>query len=188
MPKLANKSATKCARRNFSSYWTNQRVFNTQSSRHLQKDQLQAVRKENHTAIYHRNQLISMASSSTSSFMAFVIGVLLIAAPHVDATITCEQVTIWLTPCISYGVIGGTVLPACCDGLKALTAAAKTTEDRRTKCNCIKNGAAMIPGLDYDRVNKLPGICGTSCNFTLTHDLDCSKYVLLLMILWFLNI
>ncbi|KAJ4713493.1 Non-specific lipid-transfer protein [Melia azedarach] len=40
---------------------------------------------------------------------------------------------------------------------------------------CIKNGAAMIPGLDYDRVNKLPGICGTSCNFTLTHDLDCSK-------------
>ncbi|GAY66741.1 hypothetical protein CUMW_251240, partial [Citrus unshiu] len=56
-------------------------------------------------------------------------------APLNAATaITCEQ----LTPCISYGVLGGAVQPACCEGIRALNAASKTTEDRRTQCNCVK--------------------------------------------------
>ncbi|XP_052300986.1 non-specific lipid-transfer protein 1-like isoform X5 [Citrus sinensis] len=84
---------------------------------------------------------------------------LLLAPLNAATTITCEQVTIWLTPCISYGVLGGAVQPACCEGIRALNAASKTTEDRRTQCNCVKEGAARIPGLDYDRVNMLPDIC-----------------------------
>ncbi|KAH9668415.1 non-specific lipid-transfer protein 1 [Citrus sinensis] len=97
---------------------------------------------------------------------------------NVATAITCEQVTIWLTPCISYGVLGGAVQPACCEGIRALNAASKTTEDRRTQCNCVKEGAARIPGLDYDRVNMLPDICRSKCPYKLTHDLDCSKYAL----------
>ncbi|GAY65484.1 hypothetical protein CUMW_241440 [Citrus unshiu] len=88
--------------------------------------------------------------------LATVLLLLLAAtmAPLNAATaITCEQVTIWLTPCISYSVL----------------------EDRRTQCNCVKEGAARIPGLDYDRVNMLPDICGSKCPYKLTHDLDCSK-------------
>ncbi|KAH9668416.1 non-specific lipid-transfer protein [Citrus sinensis] len=81
---------------------------------------------------------------------------------NVATAITCEQVTIWLTPCISYGVLGGAVQPACY---------------RRIQCNCVKEGAARIPGLDYDRVNMLPDICRSKCPYKLTHDLDCSKYV-----------
>ncbi|KAL9459736.1 hypothetical protein AB3S75_003020 [Citrus x aurantiifolia] len=97
---------------------------------------------------------------------------------NATTTITCEQVTIWLTPCIYYGVLGGAVQPTCCDGIRSLNAASKTTEDRRTQCNCVKEGAVRIPGLDYDRVNTLLDICGSKCPYKLTHDLDCSKYAL----------
>ncbi|KAJ0008082.1 hypothetical protein Pint_30605 [Pistacia integerrima] len=81
----------------------------------------------------------------------------------------------WLTPCIGYGVMGGVFPASCCQGIRALNAASNTTEDRRAQCNCDKEGAAKIPGLDYDRVNTLPGICGSNCPYKLTHDLDCSN-------------
>ncbi|KAK6234523.1 hypothetical protein QUC31_018319 [Theobroma cacao] len=100
---------------------------------------------------------------------------MLVAAPYVNATISCEQVTNWLTPCITYGLFGGTVPPGCCEGIKTLNAASNTTEDRRAQCNCVKEGAAKIPGLNYDRVNELPGKCGTTCPYKLSYDLDCSK-------------
>ncbi|KAJ4713494.1 Non-specific lipid-transfer protein [Melia azedarach] len=120
--------------------------------------------------------MASSSSRSTSPFMVLAISMLLIAAaPHVNAKLTCEQVTVWLTPCISYGVFGGPVPPACCDGLRSIDKVMKTREDRITKCNCVKEGAAKIPGLDYDRCNKLPGICGTSTPYKLTRDIDCSK-------------
>ncbi|PPD70716.1 hypothetical protein GOBAR_DD32412 [Gossypium barbadense] len=90
---------------------------------------------------------------------------MLLPRHRVGAAITCEQVTYLLIPCISYGVFGGTVAPSCCTGIKTLDAAAKTTEDRRKKCNCIKEGAAKIPGLNYDRVNEIPAKCGTTCPY-----------------------
>ncbi|MFQ6664776.1 hypothetical protein Gotur_031766 [Gossypium turneri] len=100
---------------------------------------------------------------------------MLLPRHRVGAAITCEQVTYLLIPCISYGVFGGTVAPSCCTGIKTLDAAAKTTEDRRKKCNCIKEGAAKIPGLNYDRVNEIPAKCGTTCPYKVTPDVDCSK-------------
>lgn len=112
------------------------------------------------------------------AFMAALIVSMLMGGRRinsVDAKITCEQVTIWLTPCIGYGVTGGVVPASCCQGIRALSAASNTTEDHRADCNCVKEGAAKIPGLDYDRVNELPGICGSNCPYKLTHDLDCSK-------------
>ncbi|TXG67467.1 hypothetical protein EZV62_008742 [Acer yangbiense] len=73
--------------------------------------------------------------------------------------------------------MGGIVAPGCCSGLKALYDAIKTDEDVRTACYCIKDGAAKIPGLNDDRVNELPGICGTSNPVKLCPTLDCSNCV-----------
>ncbi|OMP02297.1 Plant lipid transfer protein/Par allergen [Corchorus olitorius] len=93
----------------------------------------------------------------------------------VKAEITCEEVTYWLFPCISYGVLGGTVSPACCDGVKTSLAACKTVEDLRKKCQCVKDGAALIPALNYTRVNDIPALCGTTCPYQVSPDVDCSK-------------
>ncbi|KAJ8751319.1 hypothetical protein K2173_016503 [Erythroxylum novogranatense] len=117
---------------------------------------------------------------ATSAEVKFVFVVVLAVVGHnVNATteITCERVTMLLSPCISYGVMGGVVAPGCCEGLKALDDAEKSTEDRQAACTCVKNGASMIPGLDYDRVNELPGLCGTTCPYRVTPDLDCSKQI-----------
>ncbi|KAH7542824.1 non-specific lipid-transfer protein 1 [Ziziphus jujuba] len=108
--------------------------------------------------------------------LVVVIACMLVSAsPRVGATITCLQVTNWLTPCISYGVMGGTVAPECCTGIHELNAAYKTTEDIRKACSCVKDGAAMIPGLDYDRINEIPGKCNTKCPYKVYPDTDCSK-------------
>ncbi|KAI9161788.1 hypothetical protein LWI28_020680 [Acer negundo] len=95
--------------------------------------------------------------------------------PHVNAEVTCEQITMWLTPCIGYSVLGGVVPAACCEGIKTCIAAKKTKKDRQLGCNCVKDLAAKIPGLNYDRVNEIPGICGTTVPYKITPDLDCSK-------------
>ncbi|PON37680.1 Lipid transfer protein/Par allergen [Parasponia andersonii] len=112
--------------------------------------------------------------------VALVAALMLLAAPsRVDAAsnITCEQVTTWLTPCISYGVFGGTVAPECCQGIKDLNAAYHTKDDIRAACTCIQDGAAMIPGIDYDRINNIPGLCGTSCPYKVYPSTNCSKVV-----------
>ncbi|XVF46117.1 hypothetical protein PTKIN_Ptkin03bG0001000 [Pterospermum kingtungense] len=93
------------------------------------------------------------ANPKMKQLLVSTLLVMAMAIPHhVNAAITCEEVTYYLIPCIGYGVFGGTVDPTCCTGIKTLDAAAKTTEDRRKKCNCVKEGAARIPGLNYDRV------------------------------------
>ncbi|KAJ9167381.1 hypothetical protein P3X46_022039 [Hevea brasiliensis] len=98
-----------------------------------------------------------------------------VVVPHVYAKISCEQVTLLLTPCIPYGVFGGDVPPACCSGIKESLALANTTEDLRLKCQCVKEGAAKIPGLNYTRVNELPAKCGTTSPYVVSPNTDCSK-------------
>ncbi|KAK2653005.1 hypothetical protein Ddye_012861 [Dipteronia dyeriana] len=78
--------------------------------------------------------------------------------------------------------MGGIVAPGCCSGIKALNDTEKTNKDVWTACYCIKDQEAKIPGLNYYRVNELPGICGTTCPFKLSPSIDCSKYVVCLLI------
>ncbi|KAF7143832.1 hypothetical protein RHSIM_Rhsim05G0220400 [Rhododendron simsii] len=87
-----------------------------------------------------------------------VLMCMLVAAPHAEAAISCGQVASSLTPCISYlKGSGGAVPAACCNGVKSLSNAAKTTSDRQTVCKCIKSFAAGISGLNYGLASSLPG-------------------------------
>ncbi|KAL5580529.1 hypothetical protein UlMin_012971 [Ulmus minor] len=116
-------------------------------------------------------------AGNSKAVLVVVLVCLLVVAPGAEAAVTCEQVTNWLTPCISYGVFGGTVLPACCEGIKELNNSYQTKEDIRESCSCIQDGAARIPGIDYDRINQIPGLCGTTCPFKVYPSTDCSKVV-----------
>ena len=112
---------------------------------------------------------------SMVALIAAVMACMLIAGSHAKATLTCDQVTIWLTPCISYAVMGGSVAPLCCQGIYSLNAAYKNGDDRRGACQCIKDKAAYIPGIDYNRVNAIPGLCGTKCPYKVYTTTNCSK-------------
>ena len=111
----------------------------------------------------------------TKVALAVLMAFMLVSASHAEATLTCDQVTMWLTPCISYAVLGGSVSPLCCQGVNSLNAAYKTADDRRGACQCIKDKAAYIPGIDYERVNAIPGKCGTTCPYKVYPSTDCSK-------------
>ncbi|XP_048226562.1 non-specific lipid-transfer protein 1-like [Ricinus communis] len=110
-----------------------------------------------------------------SLLVVLAVSSMLVIHPYVSAEISCAEVTILLTPCIPYGIFGGDVPPACCQGIKDSLALAKTNEDLKLKCQCVKDGAASIPGLNYTRVNELPAKCRTTSPYIVSPNTDCSK-------------
>ncbi|RDY07522.1 hypothetical protein CR513_08352, partial [Mucuna pruriens] len=101
------------------------------------------------------------------ALVASVMACMLITCSYAESTLTCDQITIWLTPCIAYAVLGGNVSSLCCQ-------AYKSGDDRRGACQCIKDRAAYIPGIDYNRVNEIPGKCGTKCPYKVYPSTNCS--------------
>lgn len=119
-----------------------------------------------------------MANSTVLKLACTVVLVcLLVTAPQADATVTCSQVTQLLNPCVNYLIYGGAIPSSCCAGVKQVKAAAKTGEDRRTACSCIQDGAAMIPGIDYNLVASLPSQCGVSLPYKISPSTDCSRFI-----------
>ncbi|CAL8998818.1 unnamed protein product, partial [Prunus brigantina] len=110
-----------------------------------------------------------------AAFIVVLLCVLMTTPYVINATVTCSQVVTLLTPCIPFGVYGGTVPPECCAGIKGLHDAQNTAEDRRTACSCIQQGAAMIPGIDYDRINTLGDRCGSPCPYKVYPSTNCSE-------------
>ncbi|KAG4920480.1 hypothetical protein AAZX31_18G052000 [Glycine max] len=108
------------------------------------------------------------------TLVASVMACMLITCSYAESTLSCDQITIWLTPCIPYGVLGGNVSSLCCQGVYSLNAAYKSAEDRRGACQCIKDRAACIPGIDYTRVNQVGPRCGSKCPFKVYPSTNCS--------------
>ncbi|WOL05499.1 hypothetical protein Cni_G14228 [Canna indica] len=106
--------------------------------------------------------------------MMSMILILTAAAPRGSAVITCSQVYGALLPCVGY-LQGGALDQRCCSGMKSLLAAARSTQDRRTTCSCVKTAAATTSGIDYGRASVLPGKCGVSIPFKISPNTDCSK-------------
>lgn len=113
-----------------------------------------------------------------------VLMCMVVAAPHVEAAISCGQVVSSLSPCISYLRSSGGAVPApCCNGVKSLNNVAKTTPDRQTACKCIKSAAVGISGINYGLVSSLPGKCGVNLPYQISPSTDCSKYSLSLSLI-----
>lgn len=92
-----------------------------------------------------------------------------------DASISCSDVTKDLTPCVNYLVNGSGKPPSgCCDGVKALSAAATTTADKKAACACIKAAAANV-NYNAKLAQDLPTNCGVTLPFPVSAAMDCSK-------------
>ncbi|KAH7842734.1 hypothetical protein Vadar_008546 [Vaccinium darrowii] len=105
-----------------------------------------------------------------------VVMCMVVVAPHSEAAITCGTVVSTLAPCISYLKSGGGAVPAgCCNGIRSLNGAAKTTPDRQTACKCIKSAAGGISGINYSLASSLPGKCGVNLPYKISPSIDCTK-------------
>uniref|UniRef100_A0A0E0F1U9 Non-specific lipid-transfer protein n=1 Tax=Oryza meridionalis TaxID=40149 RepID=A0A0E0F1U9_9ORYZ len=99
---------------------------------------------------------IEMARAAQLVLVALVAA-LLLAGPHATmAAISCGQVNSAVSPCLSYARGGSGPSAACCSGVRSLNSAATTTADRRTACNCLKNVAGSISGLNAGNAASIP--------------------------------
>ncbi|GKC84134.1 non-specific lipid-transfer protein-like protein [Tanacetum coccineum] len=108
--------------------------------------------------------------------LCVMVACMVLSAPYTEAAISCGQVTASLAPCIQYlRGPGGAVPPGCCNGVKGLNNAAKSTPDRKTACGCLKNAYGSIPGIKPANAAGLPGKCGVSIPYKISPNTDCSK-------------
>eukprot|EP01018_Ginkgo_biloba_P035313 Gb_41630 [translate_table: standard] len=92
-----------------------------------------------------------------------------------DSAITCSAVQSALVQCVPF-IAGNAPRPTapCCNGVKGLNGAARTTPDRQAACNCIKNSARAI-GLNYGKAAKLPGLCGVKIGIPISASVNCAS-------------
>ncbi|CAH9134705.1 unnamed protein product [Cuscuta epithymum] len=114
-------------------------------------------------------------SEMVKYFCAAVLCMVVVAAPHAEAAITCGQVSQKLAPCLAY-LKSGTGLPTagCCGGVKSLAGSATTTADRKTACGCLKSLSNSITGLNLGAAAGLPGKCGVNVPYKISPSTDCS--------------
>ncbi|XP_049407579.1 non-specific lipid-transfer protein 1-like [Solanum stenotomum] len=101
----------------------------------------------------------------------FVVLCMVIA--HTEA-LNCGQVTSFIIPCLGY-LRNTAPLGGCCDGVRNLASAAKSTPDRKTACTCLKSAAGAISGINYSKAAGLPSTCGVNIPYKISPSTDCSK-------------
>jgi len=122
---------------------------------------------------------ILIKTMASMKIACVVLMVCMIVAPMADAAISCGQVSGALAPCIAYLKSGAGPSPACCAGVKRLNGAATTTPDRQAACNCLKQAAGAISGLNQGAAAALPGKCGVNIPYKISTSTNCATYVYL---------
>lgn len=110
--------------------------------------------------------------------LLLVTAAVLAVAPPTAEALTCGNVVSFLTPCIGYARGKTKEIPGgCCSGVRNLNTAAKTTADRQTACNCLKNTVATIGGIDLNIVSGIPSKCNVRIPYPISTSVDCSTSV-----------
>ncbi|KAG5071074.1 hypothetical protein AAZX31_03G036800 [Glycine max] len=118
--------------------------------------------------------MASLKVACVVAVMCMVV-VAMSAAPMAQAAITCGQVAGDMSPCFSYLRSGGKPSQACCNGVKSLSSAAKTTADRQGACSCLKNLANnMGQSLNAGNAASLPGKCGVNIPYKISTSTNCA--------------
>ncbi|MCD7468530.1 hypothetical protein HAX54_006865 [Datura stramonium] len=92
-----------------------------------------------------------------------------------EASLSCGTVLNNIYSCIRYVLDGGTLPPECCSELKSLISTAKTTDNRKSFCSCLKGFASGSTSEQVARLATLPRRCNAYVPFKINPDVDCSK-------------
>nr|AFI61838.1 harmalin [Peganum harmala] len=111
---------------------------------------------------------------ATIKLVCALVACMLVAAPLTEAAIACGTVVSALSPCIGYLRAGGSPPLACCNGVRALNNAARTTPDRQEACRCLQNAARSMGGLNEANAGSLPGKCGVNIPYKISTSTNCS--------------
>ncbi|KHL91133.1 hypothetical protein QW71_36410 [Paenibacillus sp. IHB B 3415] len=103
-----------------------------------------------------------------------VLCMVVVVAPYAEA-VTCGQVQGNLAQCLGYLRKGGAVPGPCCNGVRAMNSAAKTSADRKQTCVCLQQASKSITGINPEAAASLPGKCGVNVPYKISPSTDCSK-------------
>ncbi|XP_057981608.1 non-specific lipid-transfer protein A-like [Malania oleifera] len=101
------------------------------------------------------------------------MAVAVMAAELGHGAVTCGQVNFSLAACLPYLTAGGAPSPACCKGVVSLKGLARTTDDKRAACKCIKEAASHYPSIKEDVAAALPAKCGVSIDIPISTRTNC---------------
>ncbi|CAI0557982.1 unnamed protein product [Linum tenue] len=118
-----------------------------------------------------------MAATKIQFLVALMAVAMVASAQLAEGTVTCGQVTSSLAPCLGYLTGRGGVTPGCCNGIRSLNGAARSTPDRQQACRCLKNLAGSVRGVNMGNAAGLPGKCGVNVGFPISNSVDCSRFV-----------
>uniref|UniRef100_A0A0D9XW81 Non-specific lipid-transfer protein n=1 Tax=Leersia perrieri TaxID=77586 RepID=A0A0D9XW81_9ORYZ len=107
--------------------------------------------------------------------VAAVLVAMMVVQGPASAAITCGQVGSAIAPCISYVTGRSGLSSGCCNGVKGLNSAARTTADRQAACRCLKSLAGSIKSLNLGTVAGVPAKCGVNVGFPISLSTDCNK-------------
>ncbi|XP_057804319.1 non-specific lipid-transfer protein 2-like [Salvia miltiorrhiza] len=116
-----------------------------------------------------------MAAMTKAMCVALIAAVMVAAAaPGAEAALGCGSVISYLSPCLPYvtnrGPLGG-----CCNGVKGLYGAARSTPDRQAACNCLKSLAATSGNINLSKAAGLPKQCNVNIPYQISPSTDCTK-------------
>ncbi|MCD9646466.1 hypothetical protein HAX54_036332 [Datura stramonium] len=104
-----------------------------------------------------------------------------------EAIINCGEVEHSLSPCISYLTQDVQPYPACCNGVRNLTAMAPTVADQRSLCICLINAAKRYSNLKDHALQTLPHKCGIKLDFPISTTFNCQLWTNTFLSLFFMT-
>ncbi|KAM0053867.1 putative plant non-specific lipid-transfer protein/Par allergen [Helianthus debilis subsp. tardiflorus] len=116
----------------------------------------------------------TMARMMMMKALCIMVAFMAVVAPYVEA-LSCSDVVSKLSPCINYLQNGGSVPTACCNGVKGLNAAAKSTADKKTACGCMKNAYQSMSGIKANIALGLPKKCGVNIPYKISMSTNCNN-------------
>lgn len=132
----------------------------------------------------HPSFKIAMGGKSAAGMgmmMVMFMVMTIIIAPHAEGVIQCNEVYGKLSPCINFATGSGPLTGECCNGVKTLYSAAKTTPDRQGICKCLKQvSGGGGPSVNTGNIQSIPGKCGVNLPYKISPNMDCATYVSIL--------
>ncbi|PON89652.1 Lipid transfer protein/Par allergen [Trema orientale] len=117
-----------------------------------------------------------MMKKGTSVVALLVLAMVVLFMVKPGQAITCQQVDVALSSCVSY-LTGSSGEPslACCSGVSSIKQNTPTKTDRQAACQCVKDAATKISSLKDDAAQQLPAKCKVQINVPISKTVDCSQ-------------
>ncbi|KAJ8900531.1 hypothetical protein K2173_025308 [Erythroxylum novogranatense] len=123
-----------------------------------------------------------MSRKTAMSLLVVLLSFLLLTSrpalcSSIGVAVSCPVVQTNLAPCLSF-VSSKSDKPdgSCCSGVKNINSSAKTKDDRKAVCECIKDG---LKGVKYEpkRIPEIPKKCGLPINLPpIASDTNCATW------------